>query len=152
MVLNQVLLLYSLVMAGKAVIPTLYEQETEGEISCNPVTLLKVSGLVVLSSSIGLVDPLDVKCTPEHLYDIAVLNFDWKVVGKRLLNATYVNDIDMEEGSEQRKRDRMVEKWLEIKGPRATYRAILTVFEKLSNRQAAEAVRNLVVQGNFQCT
>eukprot|EP00731_Ephydatia_muelleri_P008623 Em0004g961a len=110
-------------MAGKAVIPTLYEQETE-----------------------GLVDPLDVKCTPEHLYDIAVLNFDWKVVGKRLLNATYVNDIDMEEGSEQRKRDRMVEKWLEIKGPRATYRAILTVFEKLSNRQAAEAVRNLVVQ------
>ena len=148
MILNQVLLLHSLVMAGKAVIPN--EQETEGEIPCNPVTLLKVSGLVVLSSSIGLGDPLDVECTSGHLYDIAVLIF--KVVGKRLLDATYVNDIDKEEVNEQRKRDRMLEKWLEIKGRRATYRAILTVFEKLSNRQAAEAVRNLVVQGNFQCT
>ena len=110
---------------------------------------LTLQYLPSLTSSIG--DPLDVKCTPEHLYEISVLNFDWKVVGKRLLKPTYVNDIDLEEESEQRKRDRMVEKWSEIKGPEATYRAIITVFEKLSNRQAADAVRDLVMKGNPQC-
>ena len=88
------------------------------------------------------------KCTPEHLYDITLLDFDWKVVGKRLLGAKCINDIDKEEATEQRKRDRLMEKWSEIKGSHATYRAILTVFDKLLDRRAAEAVKALVMNGN----
>ena len=72
------------------------------------------------------------------------------MVGKRLLGAKYVDDIDVEEEFEQRKRDRVLEKWSEIKGPQATYEAILAIFEKLSNHQAAESVKALVMKGNLQ--
>ena len=91
---------------------------------------------------------MDVKCTPQHLYEIALLHFDWKVVGKRLMDLRYIDDIDKDEESEQRKRDRMLEKWAEVKGLQASYRAIIDVFKKLSNHQAAEAVKKFTMEGN----
>ena len=88
---------------------------------------------------------MDVKCTPQHLYEIALLHFDWKVVGKRLMDLRYIDDIDKDEESEQRKRDRMLEKWAEVKGLQAS---ITEVFKKLLNHQAAEAVKKFTMEDN----
>ena len=55
-----------------------------------------------------------------------------------------IEDIDKEEQSEQRKRDKMFQKWQEIEGSGATYRVLIGVFEDVKNHQAAEAVRSLV--------
>ena len=53
-------------------------------------------------------------------------------------------DIDREDKSEEVKRDKMFEKWKEMKGSRATYRALMEVFEDVGNHQAAEMVKELV--------
>ena len=53
-------------------------------------------------------------------------------------------DIDREEQGEQRKRDKMFQRWLEMKGSKATYRVLIGVFEEINNHQAAEAVKALV--------
>ena len=71
-------------------------------------------------------------------------SFDWKVMGTRLVGEQAIKDIDREEQSEQRKRDKMFHKWLEMKGSEATYRVLIGVFGEVKNRQAAEAVMSLV--------
>ena len=75
---------------------------------------------------------------------MAMTDFDWRVVGRRLVGEQAVVDIDREEQSEQRKRDKMFQKWLEMKGSMATYRVLIGVFEEVKNLQAAEAVKALV--------
>ena len=79
--------------------------------------------------------------------------FDWKVVCRRLLEDYQAcEDIDCEERSEQSKRDRMFQKWKEMKGSHATYRELITVFESIGNRAAAEMVNELalsVVKGRY---
>ena len=69
---------------------------------------------------------------------------DWKVVGRRLVGEQAIVDIDRDEQGEQRKRDRMFQKWLEMEGSKATYRVLISVFEEVKNFQAAEAVKALV--------
>ena len=96
------------------------------------------------SCMLSWLDPLDMECSKEHIYIIAKFNFDWRTVGRRLIAAKTINDIDREEHSEQDKRDRMLERWLEIKGPEATYRRLITVFKDVENNQVAEEVRKLV--------
>ena len=55
-------------------------------------------------------------------------------------------DIDREEqGSEQRKKDKLFHRWLERKGSKATYKELIGVFEGIQNNQAAEAVTALIV-------
>ena len=71
-------------------------------------------------------------------------SFDWKVVGRRLVGEQAILDIDREEQGEQRKRDKMFQKWLEMEGTKATYRVLIDVFEEVKNHQAAEAVKALV--------
>ena len=71
-------------------------------------------------------------------------SFDWKVVGRRLVGEQAIVDIDREEQGEQRKRDKMFQKWLEMEGTKATYRVLIDVFEEVKNHQAAEAVKALV--------
>ena len=71
-------------------------------------------------------------------------SFDWKVVGIRLVGEQAIEDIDREEQGEQRKRDKMFQKWLEMEGSKATYRVLIGVLEEVKNHQAAEAVRSLV--------
>ena len=65
-------------------------------------------------------------------------------VAKRLIGPQLTKDIIGKEGlREQNKRDEVFEKWLEMKGPKATYRELVNIFEKLKDIEAAEAVRKL---------
>ena len=65
-------------------------------------------------------------------------------VARRLIGPQLTKDIIGKEGlSEQDKRDEVFEKWLEMKGPMATYRELVNVFEKLQDIEAAEAIRKL---------
>ena len=90
-------------------------------------------------------DPLDSQCSVEHMNKVALsFNFDWKVVGRRLVGEQAIEDIDREEQGEQRKRDKMFLKWLEQEGTKATYRVLIGVFEEVNYHQTAEAVRSLV--------
>ena len=96
------------------------------------------------------------QCSEEHLYKIATFNFDWKMVGKRLIGLQAIRDIDREEHSEQNKRDKMLEKWLEIDGSKATYRVLIEVLKDVQNTQAAEDVQKLassiVIEGRRDVT
>ena len=65
-------------------------------------------------------------------------------MGRRLVGEQTIRDIDREEQSEQRKRDKMFQRWLEMEGSKATYRVLIGVFEEVRNHQAAEAVKALV--------
>ena len=65
-------------------------------------------------------------------------------VARRLIGPQLTKDIIGKEGlREQNKRDEVFEKWLEMKGPKATYRELVNIFEKLKDIEAAEAVRKL---------
>ena len=91
-------------------------------------------------------DPLDLQCSDEHMNKVAATcDFDWKVVGRRLVGEQAIVDIDREEQGEQRKRDKMFQKWREQEGSKATYRVLIGVFEEVKNHRAAEAVKTLVV-------
>ena len=83
------------------------------------------------------------QCCEEHLYKIATLVFDWKAIGKRLIGSQAIRDIDREEDSEQNKRDRMLDSWLERKGSTATYRVLVDTLKDIRNTKAAEAVQKL---------
>eukprot|EP00731_Ephydatia_muelleri_P002792 Em0001g2792a len=91
-------------------------------------------------------DPLDSQCDDEHLLKVsATVSFNWKVIGRRLVGIKNVQDIDREEEQcEQEKRDEMFEKWIEMKGSKATYRVLIDVFEEVKNPLAAHAVREIV--------
>ena len=77
------------------------------------------------------------------MYKIATFSFDWKTVGKRLIGSQIIDDISREEQNEQNKRDKMLEKWLEIKGSKATYRVLFDVLKDVQNTQVAEEVQKL---------
>ena len=64
-------------------------------------------------------------------------------MGRRLIDFQPIEDIEREEQSEQNKRDRMLEKWLEMKGSEATYRALIHVLTDVINTQVAEEVQKL---------
>ena len=99
----------------------------------------------LIYTSLLSLDPLDSLCSNDHVLKVAnKCSFDWKVVGRRLLDLQAIDDIDREERSELSKRDKMFEKWKEMKGSRATYRALMEVFEEVGNHQAAEMVKELV--------
>ena len=66
-------------------------------------------------------------------------------MGKRLIDSQLIKDIDREEQSEQNKRDTMLEKWLEMKGSEATYRALIDVLKVVQNTQVAEEVKKLAL-------
>ena len=89
-------------------------------------------------------DPLDMQCSKEHIYIIATFNFEWKTVGRRLITAQTIKDIDREGHSEQEKRDKMLERWLQSNGSGATYRVLINALSDVRNNQAAEEVRKLV--------
>ena len=88
-------------------------------------------------------DPLDAQCCKEHIYEISTLNIDWKMLGKRLIGLQTTEDIDREEHSQQNKRDKTLEMWLQMKGSKATYRVLIKALQRTRNVQAAEAVQRL---------
>ena len=81
------------------------------------------------------------------MYEIASFkSFNLKAVARRLIGPQLTKDIiGNEELSEQDRRDEVFEKWLEMKGPKATYRELANVFEKLQDIEAAQAVRKLTI-------
>ena len=85
------------------------------------------------------------QCSEDHMYKIASFkSFNLKEVAKRLIGRQLSQVIIGKEGlSEQDKRDEVFEKWLEMKGPKATYRELVSIFEGLQNIEAVEAVRKL---------
>ena len=96
-----------------------------------------------MTNLLSSLDPLDLQCSEEHIYEISTLSIEWKMLGKRLIGLQTTEDIDREEHSEQNKRDKMLEKWLEMKGSKATYRVLIEALQRIKNVQAAEAVQKL---------
>ena len=100
-------------------------------------------------SIIETLDPLDSQCDDKLLLKIsATVNFNWKTIGRRLVGFNTVKEIDQKaEQRELEKRDDMFEKWIELKGSKATYRALIEVFEEVNDPLAARAVREIVLHG-----
>ena len=92
---------------------------------------------------------MDRNCTETCLLKIAAsLDFDWKVIGRRLLKKELdITDIDREENSEQQKRDKVLMKWKEQEGSGATYQKLIDTLKVLGNKDAAERVQQLVIDG-----
>ncbi|KAL5505335.1 hypothetical protein EMCRGX_G006750 [Ephydatia muelleri] len=60
---------------------------------------------------------MDSECSMDHLLDIALLAFDWKSVGRRLLNSEQnIEDISRNEPSEENRREKMLMMWRAQKG------------------------------------
>ena len=69
---------------------------------------------------------MDTPCSEKCLLKIALWQFDWKVLGYRLLNTEQdVKDIDHEEKEEKHKREKMLLKWKEQKA--ASYRKLTDI-------------------------
>ena len=96
-----------------------------------------------MTNVLSWLDPLNMRCSEEHLLQIATLNYDWRMVGRRLIEHKTITDIDREEHIEQNKRDKMLMQWVNKKGNAATYRVLIEVLQRTGNVQAAEAVQKL---------
>ena len=90
---------------------------------------------------------LDKECSKEDIYKIAICDFDWKIVGRRLLGEQKVNDIDKEGSSEQDKRDKMLLKWKETMSCGATYQALMDVLRDMHYNETAARVQELEHKG-----
>ena len=87
-------------------------------------------------------------CTKKHLLDIALWEFDWRCVGRRLLDSDQaITDIDNDKPNEQNKRDEILISWHHKKGSKATYSVLMETFEVLKYGELAEKVKQLI-EGN----
>ena len=94
---------------------------------------------------------MDKICSEKCLLKIALLQFDWKSLGRHLLNTEQdVKDIDHEEKEEQHKREKVLLKWKEQQGSGATYRKLIDTLMKVGNKITAEGVELLAVDGMFR--
>ena len=94
---------------------------------------------------------MDTKCNRDIVLKIALLSFDWKSIGKRLLDDQRVDDIDREEHGEQNKREKMLTTWLQRDGCKATYRRLVEILKELKLNKTAEAVFELVMGNGERC-
>ena len=90
------------------------------------------------------------ECSEEDIFTIAGYNFDWKRVGRRLLNDQKVRDIDNEGGSEEEKRETMLLDWKSTKSRDATYQALVNVLRAIENNATADRVEELKKKSNSQ--
>ena len=98
-------------------------------------------------SDVGLTE-----CSKDHLLDIALLAFDWKRVGRRLLDSEQnIEDIGRNEPSEENRREKMLMVWREQKGSAATYRVLIQAFDKIGNGRLVEKVTEMVPRGGGSC-
>ena len=94
---------------------------------------------------------MDNICSEKCLLNIALLQFDWKSLGLQLLNTEQdVKDIDHEEKEEQHKRAKVLSKWKEQQGSGATYQKLIDTLMKVGNKDTAERVELLAVDGMFR--
>ena len=76
--------------------------------------------------------------------DIALYDFDWKPVGRRLLESEQnITDILRDEPNEQNRREKMLMMWQSQKGSSATYRVLAEAFQKLRYGNIAEKVKEM---------
>ena len=76
--------------------------------------------------------------------DIALLDFDWRRVGRRLLESEQnITDIRINEPDEQNRREKVLIMWQSQKGSSATYRVLAEKFEKLKYGNIAEKVKEM---------
>ena len=83
------------------------------------------------------------ECSEEDIYTIAGYDFDWRVVGRRLLSDQKVTDIDREGSSERDKRDKMLLEWKKAKSRDATYLALVKALRAIQNNATADRVKAL---------
>ena len=94
---------------------------------------------------------MDKTCSKMCLLKTALLQFDWKSLGRRLLNTEQdVKDIDHEEKEEQHKRENVLLKWKEQQGSGATYQKLHDTLKEVGNKDTAERVEQLAVDGMFR--
>ena len=91
---------------------------------------------------------MDNECSIDMIWQISSLDFDWKVVGRRLLNNQWVENLDREEKGEQNKRELMLYHWQQQKHSKATYRCIVDVLKGLKYMKAADEVE-MLSKGNW---
>ena len=84
------------------------------------------------------------KISDEHMNDIQLLS--WKEVGRRLPGIFYldINDIDEDGSDQQDKRQKLLRKWRETNGIKATYSALITAMLKAQKRDEAEKICELL--------
>ena len=83
------------------------------------------------------------ECSEEDIYTIAGYDFEWTLVGRRLLSDQRVRDIDREGSSERDKRDKMLLDWKKAKSHDATYQALVKVLRDLENNATADRIEEL---------
>ena len=84
------------------------------------------------------------ECTRDDILDIALCNFDWKTVGRRLLESEKnITDILIDEQSEQNKKEAVLIMWQRQKGSSATYRVLAETFQKLNYGNTEEKVKEM---------
>eukprot|EP00731_Ephydatia_muelleri_P002687 Em0001g2687a len=82
-------------------------------------------------------------CNDEDICTIAGYQFDWRLVGRRLLCDQSVRDINIEGGSEREKKNKMLIEWKRTKSRDATYQALVKVLRAIENNAAADRVEEL---------
>ena len=85
----------------------------------------------------------NMECSEEDIYTIAGYDFDWKLVGRRLLGNQKVTDIDLEGSSEGDTREKVLLEWKKTKSRDATYQALVKVLRTVQNNATADSVEAL---------
>ena len=84
------------------------------------------------------------ECTKDHLLKIALFDFDWMKVGRRLLvSEQNITDIGRDEPNESNRRDAVLMMWQRQKGSSATYRVLAETFEQLQYCEIAKKVKEM---------
>ena len=83
------------------------------------------------------------ECSGEDMCTAAGYDFDWRLVGSRLLSDQAIRAIDKGSGSEGEKRKEMLLEWKRSRARDGTYSALVKVLRDLENNTTAEQVEEL---------
>ena len=99
--------------------------------------------LLLMCTLVLTTDSNSMVCNDEDICTIAGYQFDWRLVGRRLLCDQSVRDINIEGGSEREKKNKMLIEWKRTKSRDATYQALVKVLRAIENNAAADRVEEL---------
>ena len=90
---------------------------------------------------------MDTPCSSENISEISKCSFNWKEVGMNVLGSESVEKIErelMNTLTEEEKREKILHMWLEQNQEKATYSALVELFELTENAGTAEALKKLL--------
>ena len=87
---------------------------------------------------------MNAQCENNVIWEIAPLQFDWKLVGNRLLTPQSVSDIQRDEPDEANRKEKMLTTWLQRCGAKATYACLVKALKGAGSTDTAEKVIKLV--------